>query len=1734
MDRWRPYQDDDPLGLNVSRAAGGVPGPVTIAPTQATAPAYSPTTHVFQVAVAFALNEQRKRREAELRSSTIPQIARPVPLAPMPAYANPGAAFPMREETLRAQTDQAMRHAAIEQAYAEANAAMAQAAAGTARSLPMREETLRQQTARAMPAPGTQASDPDTMEAFRRHRDAEQARGEPAPVRLQDGTVVASLPFAGPQAAPEREAPKQAGMLDRVPFPDFVSKENALKVGVKALDVLDKPRQVASDIEGQVFVQLAEGKDPGLPFGLADRVRSLMGPDLLEGIRKANEEGYVATDEDGKPKAQFEPGGRAVHEYLMGRLDDEPMVAKYAIRMVVDTFEDPTNWISPLGKIGRGLKAAQRAPDVAGVVKNTPLIERAVGEVLAAPQEALDILSKVPRTVARTTVAGVEKIPGVGKPVEWLAKKSPRTERDEARDLYRRAFDEAAGAEQVTRVLPDAAYDLGELKKKWTTASTNVRDAARFIPDPSRVGKPTERIVDKAYALATAARDDPRTQRAWAVFNDLYDDIVEDGKLKDAAKAGKPIPQRVRLDGVNAIDNLTNVVAAWKSSFGQLGEALPRSVQDAVDGTVKLTPKDPVNWMVGYATATDGAVVKDAIKRLYNAGYQDMLKSPTKGVDAPLVALRKQWKAIKDQGFDDLLPRVEDPSRPLDYVTDEVRKALDERVTSRFGPDQRVLDVLGQYRQETADAFAKVEPLIQTALAAPKMNLNKLAKRSVKDLEKILPLKRAEITQIKDFLKEYQPYVERADDVIDSTDVLARRRASEELANATTGYAPPDPGPLGRVGRGILNASARLARLGLNDATNWDYVWRNVVSNEQMANAPGDLGTLALGEGGLVKNLKRAFRRDISDSPLVEFLDGWNVSGMYEQIIGKRGAAGFEGDRMTGIPEKLLGAEWKGDVTRTLEDIQRAGTAVPLMRDLATERLPKVADDIAALGAKLGAPADEVRRALLDMPIANGPGEVHDLVFGIAERAGVDAKKITTLADRAYRDWTNVTQTAARAAREQTKRRFAIGTERNIDRVLGPVAAFHRWTTRAYPYILEEAIRHPGIVNAWNRAHEEAKEYSAAHPGSLKGTILVATTTPLGLSVFLDPTAFSLVSQLWQMTDMTEPEGLTWLGQKRRQARRLGGGIWPLLDEGLNMTGAYGPEYQTGPINLPSGRLALRLLDVIQTQAGDGFHQPVVLDAMSQAREKISSALSGVVPGAKEVPAGSATGGIERDVREVVASQHPELRVLPDDTPDVAGQKIEALGDVLSDPDHPYVVQAEKDLALGRLGQQVWNESPFGVAAVRTRPTARFEREVRENTGMALPTDEIESKLVTTTPEATRGLMQEADYKAIGTQAQRDANDLWTDIAYGEAPPTVAYVDANGETQFVKGAEIAALTEDQRKQVADSVLAGRGEAGFTEPLRQQRDQFRAANPAFDDFKTWQTNVPDDTAAYREDLRQNNPNAARAIADQEAYLATQEEPGSPAYLDRLDGWTRSRELYNAIQGIKTSVYDPNPTSTRSAQSAAPYDPAGAGGGTTGDFTPFPGGGNANPAAQLRLEQEAYSRGMDIVDATLTRLNGQPIRYADIGHPDLKAAARSQLAMAGVPMPTPGPNLTAYWDWKDVLPPGSDDSMEAYARWQQTGGWPPQGPGTSGVPGQTSADAYAHLDGLLGVPTGPAAAPTNPALNAMLQPPPRTGNPVVQLANGMWAEHGIMGLPRDVVRVNGLLYRAAPNGQLTPWQ
>ncbi len=1894
MDRWRPFQDEDPLGLNVSRTAGGVPGPVTIAPTQATAPG-SPTERMFQIAVAIALNDQRLKREAAMRSTTVPRIAYPVPhppLTPMPAYANPFSARPMREAALQ------------------------------------------RQTARAMPVPAT----------------------------TQDGTPITGLPFGGPQAGPKRGAPTQAGMIDRVPFPGFISEgvrdiSGALKDATvdtvkdiaKGPNLSVKPADIAKDVSAGAGALEAVTTDPAiadrgeyaykLATGTASRAEELgswvLGNDQMvqwavdpknkQKIVDAYEKGY--TSEGGTP---FDPGGRAVwesYEGEQGRID----------RALDITGADWSNLLAPVAKLGTVMRGVESAnPLVRGAV-------RTAGEVLETPQRLLDFpadavgtgigkaLPEIPgigrlfrsteRTAANDEVAEfvnagtgyvqreglvedaiptnqapqpvrpdplarvaddmtaraddfaethpavvpervfaappTTPVPPGGPPVPaatsvpTTAPTPPGGVPVETSDVARARLDAATAKvrDLTTRSLtaPDtlAPGELFAAEQEFYDAysahirATNVpRATAPTAPAaaptppggvPAPVTVPTEALpsnvrpipdwkqygprardqrvlIDATRGETEAAphvievlHDRLRTQRpeVWDEFRRRYEPKVQRSVARDAEIAAKYAnrPQqrdmwKVLNDAENMIDGL---IPAFRETFGKVGEVLPsRPISQNAGGR-------------GEASFLERAIFGSETRETANNAFrylQENLGVPDKpAILAKARALRKRYLAAAPEVVDADMPRAALPGAPTADAAEpsaiplaETREEATRRLADESRRREEALNISPEAhrkeldRQESArrarrdamraaalpDAPAS-QPLTDPATTPPSA-VTEPAALPEDPLRRDVPVSDAERKILFERKIDGRPLIEivkgyRAEIAAARAGTLNKKQlkdATNRFGDNLTGEMDADALAIKQVAKDILadrgitseRATGVLGALDtylgafkqktlLNPITGPRYIIGNQIGDSiaavltgnaeaafkswdprNLANAVRDMPTqsrLVAEDLNAKLGLGRGLRKEIGEAVDKAQMDLERGGSALRRFL--------NAGRKQGLGSLARPTEYLGRVNEGLEQARRSA----LWTERVTRELPAAVDALRQRAQDLAANyrwtrydglADRARGVIDDLSRERGGTfdavTLRDRLEGLGREVGMKPKEGLDFADRLARDWQGDVSRLSQRAQDEVNRVFFTYRETNLDAVARRTLMFHYWATRASALYLGEGIRHPGIANAYFRAAEEAEKAAEGLPDPVKGFFKLMNS-PAGYTLFWQPQ--SLVSTFLTFRDQA-PTDATSGNALDKALKQVGGFISPLITVPASMVGLLGDTYPSDPLASWTERnLFGATINYARSQGWLGLDPTIPTRPYEQLLDEAQEWASGMgerLTGGmlKRLPAGDAAATSKRDVNAIIQRLAEER-----------GVPIEEAAAAQFNPESDLFKDAYERWAKGTLVTTIARLQP-----VRVKSRVNAVDEINAEAKAGDPTARLQKDLSTAaSAPVARGITDEAEYKNIGTQAQRDANALWASIVYGESPPTIAYQDANGATQFLKGSDIAALGapgSDQRKQVADGVLASRGEAGIAEPMRAQRDAFEAANPAFADYKTWQGNVPDEgapLAAYREDLRENNPNAARAIADQEAYLRETEglAPGTPEYQSRLDGWTRSQDLYNAIRGVKTDVYDPNPTATRSAQAAPPFDPAGAGGGTgAGDYTPFPG--TADPVAQLRLEQAAYMEGMDRVNAAITQAYGEPFNWFEYNAPDqMKDAVREQAEMMGVPFPTPGQNLTQYWEWKDLQPPTADASIEAFARFQQGG--PAVQPGAPAsdayvVPGRTAADAYAEVGRLLGAPQ------ENPALNAMLNPSPHTQNPVAQLPNGMWAETNIQGLPRDVVRIQGVLYQYLPNGALVPWQ
>lgn len=144
-------------------------------------------------------------------------------------------------------------------------------------------------------------------------------------------------------------------------------------------------------------------------------------PELREGVIAAYEQGYSSPEyialmeESGVTDypPQFEPGGFAVHEYLIGQTDDWPPVLRDAVRLGEGVVMDPLTYLTIVGGAGKGVRAVGKALSSAD---DASFGTRIAGQGLQAVGGAMEIGAKAPDMVFEAPISGFNWWRGSGKP----------------------------------------------------------------------------------------------------------------------------------------------------------------------------------------------------------------------------------------------------------------------------------------------------------------------------------------------------------------------------------------------------------------------------------------------------------------------------------------------------------------------------------------------------------------------------------------------------------------------------------------------------------------------------------------------------------------------------------------------------------------------------------------------------------------------------------------------------------------------------------------------------------------------------------------------------------------------------------------------------------------------------------------------------------------------------------------------------------------------------------------------------------------------------------------------------------------------------------------------------------------------------------------------------------------------------------------------------------------------
>jgi hypothetical protein len=1084
--------------------------------------------------------------------------------------------------------------------------------------------------------------------------------------------------------------------------------------------------------------------------------------------------------------------------------------------------------------------------------------------------------------------------------------------------------------------MDDELIGLAKDRAKQATTPPPTKQAAQQAPKDRWVGEPTKK--GEAQSLWFAAKQAKSRDEALAVFENYAE-----------SKAGLNLGPRS--------DNGKLVNGEWRWDNTSRGRQWKKVSEEAEVFLREWDRRNPdvLGKLAGPAggAPTPPQVLLDAEPRTLS--FEDTFSSGKFGKgkareaeDAAAQARDKYLRGSLDETSDDVRERLSQAisHRHTRLTAKEAKKGVTKPNT--------VADVFRKELDEAEDFAKEAHRVIRESGVTLKDWLNK--PETWLHGQEGVARNQIDVSGFRRKARAWEKYLDEGADFSDPgvPTELAIRRASDDVARIQTKYVEPQYGRGRRLVVGALTLPAKLARASLYDPLNFAYTLRNYISDEMNWNIAGGKG-LSSAVGGVYEPVKDAQGKlietaenlkGITQSPqelkknlgraifkAQRMVDDHVAPVALERLgMGRKGVALVEQEGGLGGSvarnnwswlEQKLGFKATADRNQALEKVRRYGGFVEVLSDNLAQRY---ADEFLPQMQRAGITDVEDYRTWLDdrLPTFFHPDEVRDLTRQYMTEKGIQ-RGIEGVAEQARRTWTNIARKSADEAAEFIKRPFVVTTENHFDRLYGGVSAFHRWSSRAYPFYLEEAIRHPGLVNAWSNARSHLEKESQGQKDNVLG-LLYAMSTPAGLAVFLDPGAFSLVQQLWNMNDFAEPQNLSRLGELRRSLRTAGIGVWPVIDALVNATGAYGDEYVQGPYSSKSTRLFEEILNVAEAYTGRDLNRPLVEQFIMNRREEISG--SGAIPGVNEVMAGDATGYEKDRVASRIATNNPEA---------VADGTIDEL---IADMDGPEYGKAKRQLAKeGALITGYNAVSPFTARAVDTGRELIMrgakaddpEAQALRNLTLAEPGPAMEMEaadLAMAQRVGERGAQGEGDYYDI-----LNPHEPWI----GGDTKTLP----SGET--INRQDLAALSYEDREKIATWFLQSSGQLRNVEERMAVREETKG--PADQTFEAWRdANVPGDPdylEPWRNQMAAQNEDFARELESHKSYLREQGiEEGSLEWNEHLDIWTKGPAPYYILNGIKSSVYERTPrggvtgtgavtgsTSVTTPQGSAPPSSAG---------------------------------------------------------------------------------------------------------------------------------------------------------------------------------------------------------------
>lgn len=627
--------------------------------------------------------------------------------------------------------------------------------------------------------------------------------------------------------------------------------------------------------------------------------------------------------------------------------------------------------------------------------------------------------------------------------------------------------------------------------------------------------------------------------------------------------------------------------------------------------------------------------------------------------------------------------------------------------------------------------------------------------------------------------------------------------------------------------------------------------------------------------------------------------------------------------------------------------------------------------------------------------------------------------------DRNARDWQEAIVKTDRAAREEVKRVFFDGTEKNIDTYLKRVLFFHYWMSRATPLYTESIARDPVFLYNFMKMQEAMRDDSDGSGANF----VKFFSTPMGYNILIRPDAFfATFASMWDDSGF-EPDGESTLGKWLRHSPVM---VNPLVQSALNITGFMGDTFGPDPVGANKFiQLAQAAIDNANAQFGWGLPPVgnIQESTFRQIRDFVSGQTSKILPMAEHIPYSDPMAYKQNEVRGIIADIALE-RGLALDSPQVQDAMVNPESDMYQEAMKRYARQDAMDIALRILPVTAVLYPKSQLASPKAR-TQQINREKGQGQATGVGTTQTQSDLYTersiiaaNSEEARNMLLWEDQYQSLGSPEDAAAYRFYNSIRYGDTSVPIVV-----GMQSYTPAQMANMPPEESEALADQWAAESGNTERVERSSNARKQFREDHPEYAEFIYWRGDVndyPGGPEKWWQDAAEGNPNAGQYYEG-----LTDKQRSSDFDLTSMDA-------YFAYKGDKYMYYDDTPKPVNLPSPTTPYNPSDAiaeeeeastaSGSSSGATTQE----DSKPTIQL-IDQDItqYQADTEAYNAYASQLLGYPVVVDDLPS-DTKSAVNTTLKSLGIEKPRMGDYLYAYVKWTE-LQGGGDTSVNSYLAW-----------------------------------------------------------------------------------------------------